>query len=162
MNTPNQTIAQEFKANQILWMAMLAGQVLIATIFIFLLSGEEGSLSFSKFGNSIFMIVAMALTVSCVFLSFYMNNKRKVEIPTLTNFEEKIAHFRSAFIMRAALLEGPALFSLIFMFMEKNLMFLLIALIPMCLFVTIRPTIDSFTNDYQLTSNERNQLNGVS
>lgn len=161
MKTPNQTTAQEFKSNQIIWMAMLAGQVMIATIFIFLISGEEGRLSFSKFGDSIFMLVATVLTISCVFLSFYMYNKRKTEIPTLSDFEEKLAHFKSTFILRAALLEGSVLTCLVFMFMEKNLMYLLIALIPLCLFVMIRPTIDLFTHDYQLSNNERSQLNGV-
>lgn len=163
MASQNQTIPEQFRANQIIWLALLAGQILMAMVFVFLISQTEGGLNFGKIGDpvSMFLMIAIVLSVSCTALSFFMYNKRKEEIPSLKNLDEKIMHFRSTFILRASLLNGATMVCLIFMFMEENLLYLILALILMSILTRVRPTVDQFKNDYPLTSSERNQLQGV-
>jgi len=152
-----------FRANNILWIALLMGPIMIAIILFMMSKDHPYFYSREAFMNSIFMWVAVAFTVFGVFMSNFMYKKKIEEANSLglSGAKEKMIHYRSGFILRCALLEGPTLMCIIFMFMENNIYFLLLAAILISFQLRTRPSIDQFKNDMQLTSAEKQELGAV-
>jgi hypothetical protein len=70
----------------------------------------------------------------------------------------KLQYYQNAVLIRAAGFEMPGMFGSVVAFITSNVSFLLFTAVIIVLFLLFRPTIDSITNDLQLTATERNEL----
>jgi len=160
--SPSQTPAEEFRSINILYLAMLAGQVMIAGVLYFVGTGSEtvDSNALVKGGIDSMVIIGISIFVAAVSASFVLFNKRKVEGSGLQgSLMDKLRHYRSSFVLRAALLEGPNLMMIVFyFFLKSNIVFLLLFAVGIVLFLMIRPTVDRITQDYQLSGMEQSEL----
>lgn len=154
---------QEFlKSLNILHLALLGGQVMIFVVLYFALdtSSESENSSMVVGGIDEIAIAFMTFFVLAVGASFFLFNKRKEEGKNLKGtLMDKLSHYRSSFVLRAALLEGANLsMLLIYFFVSKNIVLLILFAIGAALFLMIRPTASRIIEDYQLSHGEQSQL----
>lgn len=145
--------ANDFKRSYILYYALIAGQVLIALIISYLMIGSE--ITFSWDMSNPFHLTAPILMLSCISMSSLLFTKKMEEAKSITGLFPKLEHYRSAIILRSALLEGANLICIIFYFLELNYFFLLLFFIGLGAFLLIRPSEDMFKEKYRLTEEER-------
>lgn len=152
-----------FRANNILWIALVMGPIFIAIVLFVMSNSHPEFYSQEAFMKSPFMIIAVAFTAFGVFASGFIYKKKIDEANTLglSGAKEKMMHYRSALILQCALLEGPTLMCIVFMFIGNNFYFLLLAAILISFQLRTRPSIDKFKNDMQLTSAEKQELSAV-
>jgi len=105
-----------FRSIQILHAAMFMGVVMMLIILKFVLGIEDRSE-----GDYLFAIVGISLAMSSlIFGNIIYTNKveaiKKEKLPVM----ERLVQYREAFIMRLALLEGPALVCLILHFLNGD------------------------------------------
>ncbi len=144
----------DFKSLQIIYFALLIGQLGVAVFLIFAtgLSGTTNS-------DQIFRFIVPIMLVGGIFGSYLIYNKKREEGAALNSLEEKVFHYRTSTILRCAIMEGVVLTSLVFFFLEGGASYyLLFAAIGLAVFFTFRPTIAAFTSDYKLSRKEEEEL----
>lgn len=153
MTTERISSTNEFKGIRIIYYALAAGQIIMALIVSYLMI--DGEKVFSWEMSNPFYLIAPILMLSSISMSSLLFTKRMEEAKSIKGFVEKIEHYRSAIILRSALLEGINLICIIFYFLEVNYFFLLLFFIGLGAFLLIRPSEDMFKEKYRLTEEER-------
>lgn len=153
MATERISSTNEFKGNHILYYALVAGQALIALIISYLMMGNEISFSW-EMDNPLYLI-APFLMLGCISVSSFLFIKRMEEAKLVKGLSGKLEHYRSAIILRSALLEGANLACIIFFYLEHNYFFLFLFFIGLGAFLLIRPSEEMFKEKYKLTEEER-------
>ena len=138
METGNQFSA-DIKALKIIHAAMAIGQVLFVAIIVFLvltglIPGVEGSLANILLMITVFFILSGTIGSQLLFQS-RLNLARKE-----TTLAGKLAVYRSALIIRYALIELPSLFTVIAALLTGNTLFLLLAGMIIVFFLTLYPS----------------------
>jgi len=147
----------ELKAIRILYLAMLAGQVVFAAIVTTLV--ETGILSRGL--DSVTLVMQIAIFVFAAIsipASFILFRKRMADIGPEEDLGKKIEKYRAALILRMALCEFPTLFAIIAYFVTTNRSFLWMILLLIGNFVLIYPTRDKIIEQLQLNSSERSSF----
>jgi hypothetical protein len=158
-----QSPKEHLQQMNILYMALLGGQLIIVTLLYFLQEGpvnEDESAMLTSGGIDPIVLIGCMLFIASVSASFFMYNKKKVEGAQLSGtLMEKLDHYRVSFIMRAALLEGPNLTMIVlYFFVNQHIIFMAMLAIGLTLFSIIRPTVDRIAQDYDLSGSEQNEL----
>lgn len=153
-----QSIPEIHRGNQILWFALLTGGFLITCILYFQMVDHSNFYDQEKFLGSIFMPVAVILTIATFAAARFLMGKRKEAASKVTGLKNKLIDFRQNFVLNAALHEGPTLFCIVLMMLENNGYFLLLAAVNWLLLFTTRPTLEKFKEWYSLTSEEKQEL----
>lgn len=149
MNHPN-TILDEtgFKSLQILFMALMGGAILMATLMGFLIS-TEGEVKESTNWLEGFPLYAILLMAAEVVASYFLWNMRQSKLPDAgASAADKLAHYRSACILRWACLQGAVLVSIIFAFLDRNPMIFAVSAVGLALLFLARPSKDYFSEKY--------------
>jgi|GEM_PF-5612575 len=154
---PIDTIHQQ---NQILWLSLVGGVVMITATLIYISNGAPEFYNQDHFFNSMFMYIASVLTMVTAIASGPLIKKRIITAD-VKGLKNKFVDFRSNFVLNAALHEGPALISTVFMMLDNNIYFLFFVLINLALLYMARPTIQKFKSWYQLSSAENQELRGL-
>ena len=79
--------------------------------------------------EDVFLYIVPLLAISGVFFSQFLFKKKLGEIAETPSFEEKLMAYRSASVMKFALIEGPALIAILFGFINGNLLYSIIGAI---------------------------------
>lgn len=157
-----QSPQEHLKSMNILYLALLGGQLMMFVMLYFAFeTPEEAGNDVSVAGGFDIITIAMIFFfVSAAGMSFFLYNKRKQEGQNLkSSLMEKLTHYRSSFILRLALLEGANLtMLLIYFFVSKNMIFLILFGLGIALFLMARPTVDRIVQDYQLSGSEQREL----
>ena len=143
-----------FKQTQIIYIGLLVGQVLMGVILFFMMQkiGSDRTVEFP------FNYVIPAAVVFGIIGSQFFQKKQMASIPTSGSLDEKLAHFRRMGIMKWAVAEGGNLFSLILTFLFGNIVSYMWFGIGVVMFAFLRPTLDKFAMDYQLSQKEKESL----
>lgn len=151
-------LKEDFKNFNIIYYALLAGQIMIAIVIVGVLNGGNlGSIPFS-FG-SVFTIVAAVLFAGILPLSLVLYKQGIKEAKTMDlSLSEKFTHYRMFCTRRLAMLEGPAMISMVLFFLENNYFFLFLFAIELLLFSQLRPTPEQFSEDFNLSVDEQRTL----
>lgn len=154
MNTVNLTSKKYFNSLKIIYLILLIGQLLFLAIVAF--SGfnllEEGDETSSL--TNIFKIVAAVLAIGGVSGGRMIFQMRVNIIKTKTDLIEKMNDYRSALIIKFALLEGPAFFGIIGYMLTGNNFFLLVAGFLILVFALHYPMPDRTIKELELSSEE--------
>lgn len=153
MATERVSTTNDFKANYILYYALVAGQVLIALVISYLMMDSE--ITFSWDMNEPFYLIAPILILTCISMSSFLFSKKMEEAKNIKGLFSKLEHYRSAIIIRSAFLEGANLACIMFYFLEQNYFFLLLFFIGFGAFLLVRPSEEIFRKIYRLTEEER-------
>jgi len=154
---PQQTTQQYFKALTVLHFALVTGLVVFSVIAYVVHS-------IGTFGNdaallTIFQYMVPALAFMSIVAGRTLYKKKVDDIKNMDNLATKLNAYRGAFILRDALLEGPAIFAIIAYLLCGNMVLLGVAVLLIVVFIIIRPTKDAVIKDLELSSDEMDILN---
>ena len=113
-----------FKLNNILFLAIAAGQIFIFAIFLFLV--ESGNNGANKEPDSIFLFVVPFLGMIMMFLSRLVYNQNLMKVSPNDSLNDKMARYRIFKIICWAMLEGAGLFSLVAFFLTANYLYVVV------------------------------------
>lgn len=142
----------QFQQINILYLALLAGQILFAGVVFFLLN--QGQKTSDGEFNILQTIVPVVL-FGAVGAVYYIEEQRKAQIGNLKELEEKVMHYRGRVIVRSALIEGPNLLSVIGALLTGNIVFFAIFGGGLAVFYFYRPRLDRFFQEYKLSPAEQ-------
>lgn len=154
------SVKEQIQQINILYIALFAGQMILALVIIFLMnqSSTVESETASTVDSSWTLIAAM-ISVSAIGLAFFLYNKRKEEGTALSGgLASKLAHYRVSFTLRAALIESANMVAILFYFMEGNIFYLILFAVGIAAFLLIRPSVPKIIEDYQLSASEQSEF----
>ncbi len=152
-NGQKETYQSIVRAVKLLPSAMIAGLGLMSVVLILIRRGEEPN---GMLGDAAVIGVAL-FAAAMVVLSSYLY-RRTVGTAMGKNLAEKLVIYRSAVVLRFAIIEGPALFSAVLYFLSGNYIFMVIT---GCLFVFMllnRPTDEMIAEHLMLTEEDKRKL----
>ena len=141
------------KALILLHTAMLLGQLLFAAIAYFMFRNNVPP--FDESTSKIMQSVAVVLTLGGGFAAFFVFRKSVEELQlTAGGFDEKINAYRSASIIKFALLEAPSLFCIIGYILTINISFMLLSIVLILVFAGQKPTVPMMVHDMNVSRDE--------
>ena len=138
------------KELSILHIALVAGLFAIIVIILAFMF-QEYVFNFTETGD-IYLYLCLILAIGGVYIGKYLYDKRVAEARGFATFDEKLAAFRAAYVMKNALIEGPALVSVVMGMTDENLVFMAIAVILLCYLFLQRVTKDRIVEELGLES----------
>jgi hypothetical protein len=158
METTKQNSKDYFKAMDIMFFALLAGQFMFALIV--LIFSQMGIIAggFDISVTNIFIGVLIVFIGSCLFASNFVFKNKLKSIDAMAPLSNKMAEYRSASIIKWALLEGPSFLAIIFTFLTGNLIFLGFSGLVMIYFFTMKPGAEKAANEMGLDYEEKQRL----
>ena len=119
---------------QIIFLALLGGQLLFAGVVYYLLQGATPAPDKQFFGYFVPLFLLL-----CGGLAFWINNRRLEQMQQLPDAATRTEFYRSTVILRLALVEGANLFAIIAALVAENKGLLLNFLIGLLVFLYFRP-----------------------
>ena len=147
----------DLKAIRILYLAMLAGQVLFALIVTVLVEADMLSNGINSL-TPILQVAVILIAAVTIPASFFLFRKRLSEINPEENLGKKLEKYRAALILRLALCQMPSMFAIIAYFISTNRSFLWMIIILISNFLFIYPGRDKIISQLQLNSSEQSSL----
>ncbi|MGB0931162.1 MAG: hypothetical protein ACPGVB_10320 [Chitinophagales bacterium] len=152
------TSKQYFKNLQIIFFALLFGQIWFAVCAYFINFYADGFDNSDASFTQILQIIAVVLAVSSLLISTQVSkafiNKAKGE----KTLKKKLESYRSASIIKYALLEGPSLISSTFLLLTGDLFFFIISLLIIAIFFIHKPSKEKTIADLGLHYTEQDLL----
>ena len=147
----------DLKAIRILYLALLAGQVIFALIVTVLV--ETGTLAGgNNLLTTILQVALIVMAAGAIPASFFLFRKRLSDINPEEELGKKLEEFRAALILRMALCEFPAMFAIIAYFITHDRSFLWMVIILIGHFLFIYPSNNKIIGSLQLNSSEQSSL----
>jgi hypothetical protein len=151
----------DFRALQVLHVAMLAGMVMFTVISVLVIIGQ-GPLQPGASLEKTLQVVALLVAVGAVAAGFVLFNKRLPAIQAINDVKARMAAYRASAMIRWALIEMPMLLSVISFILTGNYAFLALAIALLLLFAAIRPSKALLVYQLQLSGTEIAELEGGS
>lgn len=146
----------DIKPLKIIHGAFCLSILLFATVVCFVnkdLLVFDFTLSHSNTNFSILSFIAVIFTVLAMNLGTYLFNKIIERIDLSASSSEKFAKYQTAFIIKCALLESTALFSLVMCLITFNFYFIIVAAFPLVALWLIKPTAEKIDEALQIQDN---------
>ena len=146
------------KALNIIYKALMAGQILFASVCIYLIYSKLVLPAADEL-DKVLQVVALIITAGGIFTGMSLFKKKLVQIrETSAGAEEKFNLYRSACIIQWALLEGPSLFCIICFFLTGNYAFLALMVVVLFLFAMTAPSKIKVLQQLQISEAELDVL----
>lgn len=146
-----------FTSLKIIHFALTAGIAFFMLIAIVLqFTGFEPEL---KEMEMILLGITVFAAISGVFTGNLLFRKRLEQLVELKSLKEKLTGYQSALILKLALVEGPAFFSLVAYLLTANLLFPAITLVLIFVFILYAPGKDKLISDLDLSRKESEIFN---
>lgn len=143
-----------FRSLNTIFLALFYGQVLL--LIIDLLLKQKGiTLIASQQEMNIFLVIAVVFAAAEVIASRQMFSKALQGISYEESTENRLAKYRSAFIIRCALIEGASLMTLVFFLITGNYYFAGLWIILALFYFSGKPSKDKIATVLQLTEQEK-------
>ncbi|HCY74937.1 MAG TPA: hypothetical protein DHV28_03380 [Ignavibacteriales bacterium] len=144
--------ANYFSTLNILFMSLLSGQVIYFIVGLFLI--QSGNINGFGGMNTIFMFITPVVVLSSILASKFIYTKQVAEFDKSLPLENKLVSYRTASIIRLALLEGANIFNISIMIITTSYFFAGLFVIITTLFFFNRPTKEKFIMDYEVSSED--------
>jgi hypothetical protein len=142
------------KTISIIYFALIAGQLMFIVVAFF--SVSDNPPQNQDYDN--FNIVVPIIVGSGLFLSNLIFKQLISKIKDNFTFQKKIEAYRSALIIKYALLEGPSIFSTAIFLISGNFMFLAFSAVMILAFLINFPSRNKAVQDLNLSSAEAEKL----
>ncbi len=151
-------IKKQFRGLHFIYMVIL-GSMSIATILTVYIVFKVGAIAVFEMDsvNVIKSIVIMALLVGIPVSHIFYHKKTK-HIDSTLRLSSKIAMFRTAFVVRIAMLEGIGLLTIIGYLVTADKSFLYMFVVVFVLFLIHAPTKQRICNDLELSEEDEDLL----
>ena len=137
-----------------MYFGLLVGQVLMGVLLFFLMQKME----LERQVESPYNFIIPGAVILGIIASQFFQRKQMEGLPTSAPLSEKLAHFRKWGIVKWAVAEGGNLVSLILTFLFGNITTYIWFGVGVLMFAFLRPTLDKFATDYQISQSERDEL----
>src|SRR6476620_7827173 len=151
MDQPSNT--NYLRALNVLYTALLSGQVIFALLAFALVATGSFSSMISEAEN-IFYILVPALIISARLGGTAMFKKKIQQALNAGTVTEKLTIYRAALITRCALLEGSVLFAIITYLLTNKIALLGFAAGGLLLFYMLKPTKEKVAGELQISSDD--------
>lgn len=160
MATPNQpqTSKQYFQSLLIIYFALLAGQLMFAVIAYFISSSNGGLGETDADFVQIGQIMVAVLAVTNLIISTQISKALVSKAKDKNTLKEKLAGYRSALIVKYALLEGASMFASVFLLLTGEIFFFIVAVLIIGVFLLYRPSKEKTIAELQLHYTEVEKL----
>lgn len=151
--------ATVFTSLNLLFKAMLAGQVIFTAVIFVLVYKEEYSPVFAEHEKTI-QIAALAFSALAIFIAISLFKKKLAVIneQTVTDSKTKLTQYRSASIMQWALLEAACLVPGICLFLTGNYAFLALAGVLLLYFAMLIPVKNKIAAQLNMQTSDLDEL----
>ncbi len=139
-------IKDHLKQLNMIYLALIAGQMMMCGIFLLLKSQQGGE------ATNMYIYFGPIISIATLTGAFAIHKTHKNQAKQLNDEEEKLGHHRSSNIVRWALLEGGNLINAVFFFIEGNYIYLMFFSLGMIGFLMFRPTEKVLKEEYGLAS----------
>jgi hypothetical protein len=146
------TSGSHFRSIKIIHFGLVTGVVFF--IIVVLLVQFKGFGTFSEDIKVILLVVTSVFTFFGVFAGQFAYKKKIEEGKSKSRLIEKLDIYRSALIIKLALIEGPSFFAVVSYLLTGCYIFPGIALLLIVVFLMYRPTPDNFIMDLDLSPDE--------
>jgi len=161
MSTKNQTSVAYFRSLQTIFNGAAFTQIFFSIIAIAIHFNKQ--IDFGAFHpNEFLSYLVPGAIVGGVIASYLTHQHRLKTIHGKDNLIDKLSAYRSALIIRYALLEGPALFALAAFWVSGNFMFFGFALLNLTVFLVCMPSKRRAIYELQLNDDEMTAINNPS
>lgn len=145
-----------FTTLNIIFIALCIGQLIFFGVVFFIAS--QNSIQRNLDLDSILLYLSPVYSISMIFLSKFLYNKYSQNVDKSLDVKSKAMKYRTASIVNWAMLESANLFSLVSFLLTGNYVHLLIFSGVFAGFILNRPSKEKFIIDYNVTTDELNNL----
>lgn len=157
MSNENSSIFKNFfQTLNIIFIALLSGQTIYFVLGVFLI--QSGNIDGFGGFNTIFMFITPVVVLSSILASKFIYSKQVAEFDKSLSLENKLVSYRTANIIKLALLEGANIFNISIMIITANYFFAALFIIIIALFFFNRPTNEKFIMDYEVSADDALKL----
>lgn len=157
MNNKNSSIqVNYFVTLNIIFFALFSGQVIYFFVALYLI--QSGNLNEYGGMNTIFMFITPIVVLSSILGSKFIYTKQVTEFDKSLPIENKLVSYRTANIIRLALLEGANIFNTSILIITANYFFAALFVIIIILFLFNRPNKEKFIMDYEVSADDAVKL----
>ena len=157
MNNENPSISINYFATlNIIFFALLSGQTIYFFIGLFLMQSDNTN-TFAGM-NTLFMFVTPVVVLSSILASKFIYTKQVSAFDKGLPVLDKMVSYRTATIIRLALLESANIFSISVMLITSDYFFAALFVIIIILFFLNRPTKEKFIMDYEVSADDAVKL----
>ncbi len=155
--TPNiSTSGSYIRELNLLYLGLLVGQCIFAAITLYLNLGllfqPDDSLS------NVFIFIIPLFVLNGFVTGNYLYRIRLKKLKTLPSLSQKLAEYKSIFIVRLALLEGASLFAIVAYLLTANLVFMAMCGLVIAYFLTLKPGVNRLAVEFELDPSDREKL----
>ena len=141
-----------FKTLQIIFLALLLGQLAFAIIGNMILDEQTGI----DTGALIYLVPVVL--ISLIALSFYIFNNRMANVNMEASLDEKFKIYRNSSIIRWSMIEIGNLLAIVAAIVEGNSVYLMFFAVGLLAFATTRPNINEFAKRFNLSLDEQREF----
>lgn len=157
MNNDNSIIFKNyFHTLNIIFIALLSGQTIYFFVGLFMI--QSGNIDGFGGLNTMFMFITPIVVLASILASKFIYTKQVTEFDKSLSLENKLVSYRTANIIRLALLEGANIFNVSIMIITANYFFAALFIIIIALFFINRPTKEKFIMDYEVSADDALKL----
>ncbi|HEX7356439.1 MAG TPA: hypothetical protein VF270_01870 [Ignavibacteriaceae bacterium] len=148
--------ANYFPSLNLIFFALLIGQLIYFFVGIFLI--QSGNINGFGGMNTVFMFITPVVVLSSIIASKYIYTKQVTEFDKSLPLVNKMTSYRTATIIKLALLEGANIFSISIMIITASYFYAALFLIITALFFLNRPTKEKLIMDYEISDDDALKL----
>lgn len=152
MNTNNLNFKYHFQQINIIFLSLLAAQVIYFVIVYFLIS--TGNLITNAEFDIILMFIIPVIVLSGILAAKYIYTKIISDFDKNLSIDRKIISYRNASIIRLALIEGANIFTITAMFITGNYLYSAYFIILIVFYVMFRPSKEKFVVEYEVSGED--------
>lgn len=157
MNNKNSSIqVNYFVTLNIIFFALFSGQVIYFFVALYLI--QSGNINEYGGMNTIFMFITPIVVLSSILVSKFIYTKQITMFDKSLPIENKLVSYRTANIIRLALLEGANIFNTSILIITANYFFAALFVIIIILFFFNRPNKEKFIMDYEVSADDAVKL----
>jgi hypothetical protein len=151
------------RALQLLFMALLYGQLLFAVLTLVLIKSGLIKATTDAATERKFELACLVISIIAVPSAFALFKRKMEQVRVIANLSDRFVEYRGACIMKYFLIEIPTLLSIVFYLLTGNWAFIIIAVLLMFIFMSQNPIRQRIKTDLQVDDiaiDEMNNLKG--
>lgn len=145
-----------FSQLSILFFAFIAGQLIFAGVAFFL--NQQGGMETDPELEDIMKILVPLAAVAAVGGSTFLAKGLLAQIPKDSSLEKKLNQYRSAFMVKMAMHEGPSLLAIVAYLLTGQILFLVVSGVIIALQFMMNPSPQKTIDELGLVGQERDIL----
>lgn len=143
----------DFKNLQIIFLALLIGQIAFAIIANFMIT----DITITDTGALIYLVPAVMI-VGIVAGNYIFNSNLKKIIANENSLEDKFGEYRKNAIVRWAMMEMGNLLAIVAALIEGKTLYFALFAVGLIFFAMTRPSIEDFSRQFDLSVEDENKL----